>query len=68
MHAHDHHQPEQQQDGFNLETPEKCLELPDLARKLIRKTFEHVYPPPRHVRQQISLQVDGVPSGGSSVH
>ena len=32
------------------EKNEKCLELPNLARKLIRKI------PPRHVRQQISAE------------
>ena len=25
---------------------EKCLELPDLARKLIRKSFKKILPPP----------------------
>ena len=32
------------------EKNEKCLELPDLARKLIRKTFWKFYPPPRIFR------------------
>ena len=31
---------------FFLEKNENCLELPDLARKLIRKYFEFFLPPP----------------------
>ena len=29
------------------EKNEKCLKLPDLVRKLIRKTLKHILPPPQ---------------------
>ena len=46
---------------------EKCLELPEMARKLINKFSIFLSPIP-HLCRTISASVDGGLSGGSSVH
>ena len=52
---------------FVFEKNEKCLEFSDLARKLIRKTFRQFYPPTQTCAAKISANVNGGPSGGSSI-
>jgi hypothetical protein len=46
---------------------EKCLESPEMARKLVRQFVNFFDPPPRHLQRTISTSVDGGLSGGSSV-